>query len=90
MRCVCKTGFSGIFCEKNDFFRLSNTEILDAINNTLVPTVCKNRQLSIIKEDSLKISRTPYTEKSFYLIQGFDKYNKKYILKIQIFLLCRW
>ena len=88
MRCICPSGFSGVFCEMNSNSLKLASEVITAVLSDEIPSVCKNGAAARTSE-FLKITRTPYSDNAYYLIQGifwvwkFFMKEKKFISLIR-------
>lgn len=67
MRCICPSGFSGVFCEMNSV-KLANEIVAEPFSDE-IPSVCKNGAATRTAE-FVKITRTPYSDNAYYLLQG--------------------
>ena len=66
MRCLCQTGFTGIFCEH----LITQTYLIESDDYKDIPVICKNiNNKTEIKKQPIRYVNTPHSLNSYYLIQ---------------------
>ncbi len=67
MKCLCQTGFTGIFCEN----LLVQSNLLTSDDYTEIPILCQNiNNKTEIKKNPIRYVNTSHSLNSYYLIQG--------------------
>ena len=68
MKCVCQTGFTGVFCED----LIEQQENDEPVNEYMdVPVLCKNiNKKAEIKKQPLRKTNTPHGNNSYFLVQN--------------------
>ena len=62
MKCICKLGYTGVFCE--------TSVQMERSMQSNVPNICKTTNMSIINNEPIRLTKTAYSADSFYIIQG--------------------
>ena len=71
MRCVCATGFTGVFCEELIAQSLAAEERVFQDEYADIPVLCKNvNNKAEIKKQPVRHVRTPHANASYFLVQG--------------------
>jgi hypothetical protein len=80
MKCLCKSGFTGVFCEisKSNVYYLIKRKAnllaffikVDLEDYNQVPSICKTNNKTTIIHQPLRASKTPFSNESYYLVQG--------------------
>ena len=69
MKCLCQSGYTGIFCEQ--FIDKNEAKSMLSDDFTNVPVLCRNVNKKVdIKKQPIRQVNTPHGKNSYFLIQG--------------------